>query len=245
MTNSAVSNAAHVELHYLSIEKDGFDIDLEQAIEYLDPGELNRYQSFRVEHAKQCFLQARCIAKTQLAEKLNCAPKDIRFDYSETEKPYLVDANGEAITDWHFNISHSQSVIVVGVSKANVGVDVEDIDRCLKVWMKADAFLNPFAKTQVDKGRTDRECAAIFAEQWSCTESYIKLKGSAIYRDKDRVQAKAHSNFVCGSLKTFEDVFFTNFNFDENSRISVAVENQFPVIELVHWRSGKRETIIN
>ncbi|MFL0811286.1 MAG: hypothetical protein K6L76_12785 [Agarilytica sp.] len=232
---------SQVELHYLSTKEDGFDIDLDQAVDMLDQGELHRYQSFRVEHAKQCFLQARRIAKTQLAEKLGCSAKDVRFDYTETEKPFLIDENSQAINDWHFNISHSHSVIVVAIAKHAVGVDVEDIDRCLKVWMKAGSFLNSFAKTQVDKGRTDQECAAIFAEQWGCTESYVKLKGSAIYRDKDRVQAKAHSNFIAGSKKTFEDVFFTNFNFDKNSRISVAVEKEFPCIELIYWRSGKRE----
>ncbi len=227
-----------VELHYLPLDQHGFDIDLEKALDFLDETEKSRYHRFKNESAKSCFLQARRIAKTQLAEKLQCAPAEIVFDYSDNEKPFL---SAEKYSQTcHFNISHSKTAIVVAISEAPVGVDVEDIARCLKIWPRAESFLNGYVKTCVEKGKSDQERAAIFAEHWACTESFIKLKGSAIYLEVKRVQAQAHSNFENGRRKTFEDSCFTVLNLSTSACISVAAEKEFPNIEVLHWRTGER-----
>ncbi len=230
---------SRVELHYLPITEHGFDINLEQAVACLDEFETERYHRYKSEHAQKCFLQARRIAKVELAKKLGCTPADVVFDYTETEKPFLKPFLCAQSGQWHFNISHSQTAIVVGISQSPVGVDVEDISRCEKVWRNAENFLNAYVKSCVDRGRSDSESAAIFAEHWTCTESYIKLKGSAIYREKDRVVARPHSNFMAGSYKTFEDSCFTIFNFSDEVRIAIAVEHNFPEITLLHWRTGE------
>ncbi len=231
---------SQVELHYLPINEHGFDIDLEHAVDYLDQFETERYHRYKNDHAQKCFLQARRIAKIELAKKLNCAPRDVVFDYTETEKPYLKPFLCAQSGQWHFNISHSQTAIVVGISEILVGVDVEDISRCKKVWRSAENFLNAYVKSCVDRGRSDTESAAIFAEHWTCTESYIKLKGSAIYREKDRVITRPQANFSAGSYKTFEDSCFTVFNFSDDVRIAVAVKNDFPDIALSYWRTGEQ-----
>ncbi len=230
---------SRVELHYLSITEHGFDINLEQAVACLDDFETERYYRYKNEHAQKCFLQARRIAKIELAKKLNCAPADVVFDYTETEKPYLKPFLCAQSGQWHFNISHSQEAIVVAISESLVGVDVEDVARCKKVWRSAENFLNAYVKNCVDRGRNDSESAGIFAEHWTCTESYIKLKGSAIYREKDRVVARPLANFAAGSYKTFEDSCFTVFNFSDDVRIAVAYEQRFPDIKVHHWRTGK------
>jgi len=222
-----------VEIFYLPLEEHGFDIDLDQALEYLDEAELGRYQRFKNEHSQSCFLQARRIVKKELAKKLNCQPKDIVFSYTDTEKPFLKNH-----PQWHFNISHSHSTIVVVLSEQCVGVDVEDVDRCMRIFSKADDFLNGFVKLAVDACDTERESAAVFAEHWTCTESYIKLKGSAIYRDKDKVKAQYLRDFSQGKLRVFENIHFTTFTFSEYARISVATEDFFPEIKMTHWRTG-------
>ncbi len=232
---------SRVELYYLPIDRHGFDIDLELAINLLDKSEKARYLRFKNEHAQQCFLQARRIVKTQLAEKLGCAPAEILFDYTNTEKPFLKKQSAES--KWHFNISHSQSYIVVALSTLPVGVDVEDVDRCIKIWKKAENFLNAYVKECVLKGKTEQDSATLFAEHWSATESYIKLKGSTIYQEKERVKARPHSNFSAGRRKTFEDSCFTVINLTPEARICVATENNFPEIEVIYWRTGKREQI--
>lgn len=225
-----------VELHYLSIPTHGFDIDLITSLDILDEDERQRYHRFKNDHAQQCFLQARRIVKTELAKKLGCLPCEILFSYGETEKPRLKDRQ-----DWHFNISHSHSSIVVALCKSPVGVDVEDVDRCEKIWPKAEDFLNLHVKECVSKQSSSYAAAACFAEHWSCTESYIKLRGSAIYREKDRVKSELHGDFSGGKYYAFEDVCFTVFDFAQAARIAVAVECDYPEIIMHYWRNGQRK----
>lgn len=223
-----------IELHYLSLDLHGFDIDLQRALALLDPDEAARYHRFKNSHAQNCYLQARRMVKTLLAKKLDCDPAQVLFAYSETEKPYL--PNQQA---WHFNISHSHSTICVAISQQLVGVDVEDIARCEKIWQKAEEFLNPYVKHCVEKASNAGEAAAIFATHWSCTESYIKLKGSAIYREKDRVEARFLAAFEHGSRFQFEDCQFTVFECFPEARISVANFSPKADIELMFWRTGE------
>lgn len=229
-----------VELHFLPIDSQGFDIDLEKSLEYLDDQETARYKRFKNEHAQKCFLQARRIVKTQLAIKLGCQPQDVLFSYTDTEKPYLLDND-----DWHFNISHSHSSIIVAISSDPVGVDVEDIDRCKSIWRNAESFLNSYVKQCVEKSDSDLESAALFAEHWSCTESYIKLKGSAIYREKDRVKSQLLSTFDGGKRYMFESVQFLVLDFHLSVRMSIALHDKAPDVEVIHWRTRSKTRFIS
>lgn len=221
-----------VYIYYLCLDLHGFDEDLECAVDILDAREKARYYRFKNIHAQKCYLQARRIAKTVLGHRLNCRPSELSFAYTDTEKPFLKNSR------WHFNISHSQSTIVLAVAPFAVGVDVEDIERCSRVWPNAGEFLNSHVKKRVDLCKTDDEAAAMFTEYWSCTESYIKLKGSAIYRDKDRVKVQDHSHFEQGRRYTFEDTTITTFDVLEGTRLSLACEREFPQVKLVDWRTG-------
>jgi len=225
-----------VELHYLSVDNHGFDIDLADAIAILDENEKSRYRKFSDEKAQQSFLQARRIVKTSLAKKLRCSPSEIIFSYSGSDKPFLPGTDA-----WNFNISHSHSSIVVAVSGSPVGVDVEDVDRCIKIYPKAKSFLNSHVKQCVEKTTTEYGAAAIFAEHWSCAESYTKLKGSTIYREKSRVKMKYHSTFSGGKRFTYNETHFTVFDFSQVARISVAVDDNFPEVDLLYWRTGNQK----
>lgn len=79
----------------------------------------------------------------------------------ETEhgKPYLSDHSYE------FNISHSHGRIVLALSDAPVGIDIERADRTVP-----QLVCNRFFP---DGGAT--------AEEWTKFESYCKLKGEGIY----------------------------------------------------------------
>lgn len=228
-----------VELHYLSIANHGFDIDLTAALPILDATERTRYHRFKNDHAQKCFLQARRIVKRELAKKLQCTAQDVLFSYGETEKPHLKNTS-----DWHFNISHSHTSIVVAISRTPVGVDVEDVARCEKIWQKAEDFLNEYVKQRVNEQKSNHGAAACFAEHWSCTEAYIKLRGSAIYREKDRVKSELTGGFDGGKYYGFENTCFTVFDFSQAARMSVAVEDELPTIELNYWRSGKRKVYV-
>lgn len=78
---------------------------------------------------------------------------------SEHGKPYLNDGSYE------FNISHSHGRIVLALSDAPIGIDIERADREVP-----QLVVNRFFK---DGGAN--------AEEWTKFESYCKLKGEGIY----------------------------------------------------------------
>ena len=224
---------ADVDIFYLPLSDQGYDKDLDSALALLDDYELGRYQRFKVEHAKKTFLQSRRIAKTVLSEYLNINPEQIIFKYTDTGKPYLVDElNLEKLS---FNISHSTSAIVVAVSQKNVGIDTEEIERVSAPWKDAEAFLNSHVQDQVNSCRSELEAAEMFSTHWTCMEAYVKLKGSAIYMDKDAVEVDFVSSFIEGKNYRFQNTYFRCFDFNPKVKISLAFEKNIPSVNVYQW----------
>ncbi len=218
----------------------GFDQDLTLALSWLDSHETARYQRFKHLPSQQCYLQARRIAKEVLAEKLACQPQEISFTYNDTEKPFL--ANSDA---WHFNISHCHSAVVVAIAPFEVGVDVENVSRCKQVISHAEDFLNPVSASHVVNAETEEDAANIFATHWCCTESYVKWLGSAIYREKDRVQARYEEDFSHGKRYGFDDCAFTVFEHLTDLRLAVAIAKPYRDIQLIEWPSRKQLLVVD
>lgn len=221
-----------VELYYLSLDDDGFDHDMDVALDWLDDQERARHQRFKHKPSQQCYLQARRMAKQVLAEKLDCAPADIRFSYNETEKPFLSNSN-----QWHFNISHCHTAVVVAVAPYEVGVDVENISRCQQVISHAEDFLNPHSAADVKNAKTEEASAKAFATHWCCTEAYVKWLGSAIYREKDRVCARFVSSFPEGKFYEFDACAFTVFEHLNDVRLAIATDKPHREITFIDWRT--------
>lgn len=235
-----------IELFYLPLvanelnkETTGFDQDLEVALAWLDAHETSRYHRFKHKPSQQCYLQARRIVKEVLAEKLGCLPKDVCFSYNDTEKPYLTNSDV-----WHFNISHCHTAVVVAIAPFEVGVDVENISRCKQVITHAEDFLNPVSASYVINAETEEDAANVFATHWCCTESYVKCIGSAIYREKDRVQASHVKDFSHGKYYEFDQCVFTVFEHLEDLRLAVATAKPSREIQLYEWPSRKLQCVI-
>lgn len=225
-----------IDLVYLSLPQSGFDEDLEQALNLLDAQEYERYQRYKNRHAQQCYLQARRIVKTELAKRLNCQPREIRFSYNEKEKPGLINSS-----DWHFNITHCQSTLAIALAKNPVGIDAEDISRTQNLWQKSSDFLHPDISRKIEACVSAREAATLFTEHWCCTESYVKQKGRGIYQELKRVCALPRGDFAKGKYYRFEEVCFTVFDFLPDTRVSVACEGVWPEIRVLNWRNGLEE----
>lgn len=68
------------------------------------------------------FVACRGRLRMLFARMLHVEPGAIRFCYGEQGKPALA---GESAQGWKFNVSHSEDVAIVAVSRAEVGVDLE------------------------------------------------------------------------------------------------------------------------
>ena len=76
----------------------------------------------------------------------------------------------------HFNLSHSDGVLLVGISHTPIGVDIE---RIRPIDYKKFAFLN--AEDEQD-----------FFEKWTQMESYLKFTGEGISKFRSPIPKDAH-----------------------------------------------------
>src|SRR5262249_23042866 len=102
--------------------------DLDRAVEFADRyrpflshDELERAQRFRFDHLRQRYIFGRGVVRAILGLRTGCDPAAIRFHYAENGKPSIIGESG-----WHFNVSHSKSLLACAVTAAGpIGVDVE------------------------------------------------------------------------------------------------------------------------
>lgn len=85
-------------------------------------------------------------------------------------KPYFPDS------PWHFSISHTPKHAFCVLSKNNVAIDAEELDRKVKLTL-ADKILSASEKTQFDEA-TDK-CRALLTF-WVLKEAAAKLSGEGL-----------------------------------------------------------------
>lgn len=89
---------------------------------------------------------------------------------TERGKPYFVDS------PWHFSISHTKHAVFCVISKNNVGIDAEDVNRRVDLRL-ADKILSPGERRQFDAAFDKR---MTLLEFWVLKEAYVKLTGEGL-----------------------------------------------------------------
>jgi len=108
-------------LVYKVNKQDLTDIDgiLSQA-DYLSPLEVKRAKQYKYKKDHDTYLLARCALRQITAQHLHINPQDLSLHFGEYGKPYSPD-----YPKYHFNLSHSGDMILIGIASSPLGVDVE------------------------------------------------------------------------------------------------------------------------
>ena len=172
-----------LELYYFSRRRFALPLSPDQILALLDDQERERYARFLRDEPRELFSLARWLCKTRLALHLGCAPQSLRFDYTESGKPYLANQPQPL----QFSIAHTESAVLVAISTNAVGVDVEMMDRRGDPWREAESFLNPVAAEHIALAGNEDERKRAFARYWTAMEALVKLEGTGLFRWKDRI----------------------------------------------------------
>ena len=89
---------------------------------------------------------------------------------SDRGKPYFVDS------DWHFSISHTKRRVFCALSRENIGIDAEELDRNIQLSL-AEKILSPSEKAQFDAAEDPRTALLKF---WVLKEAAAKLSGEGL-----------------------------------------------------------------
>jgi len=142
----------------------------------LSDDEVARAERFVFERDRHRYIAARGRMREVLARLLGATPADLRFDYSSHGKPSLP-------LGLHFNLSHSEALAALGVSRTHqLGVDVEHV-RPLKEDI-AERFFSQAEVTALRALPEDEQLEA-FYRCWTRKEAVVKAIGEGLSRPLD------------------------------------------------------------
>lgn len=129
----------------------------------------DRVRKQQIHHEQWRVVLSDLLIRSALSNELGLPQKTIQYEYSSYGKPFL--CNGRR----HFNLSHSNKMIVLITDATPVGIDIEylkplnDLDDLIQVFSSEErAALNKMRQE-------DRQ--EIFYRLWVAKESYLKALG--------------------------------------------------------------------
>ena len=85
-------------------------------------------------------------------------------------KPYFGDSH------WHFSISHTHRRVFCALSRKNIGIDAEELDRDINLRL-AEKILSPGERAQFEAASDPRKALLTF---WVLKEAAAKLSGEGL-----------------------------------------------------------------
>jgi 4'-phosphopantetheinyl transferase len=129
------------------------------------------------------YLVTRALVRTVLSRYVSITPSEWTFSTNAYGRPEIVNPEAGDLT---FNISHTHSLIVMGVTRGRaLGVDVENV-RAREISIDiADHYFAP-QEVSVLTAAPAHEQQDRFFEYWTFKESYIKARGMGLSLPLDK-----------------------------------------------------------
>jgi 4'-phosphopantetheinyl transferase len=143
----------------------------------LSRAEWTRTHSYRLERDRSYFIAARVLLRNILSEYTGIPAEALQFRYSSHGKPSL--SGREKNPPLHFNISHSEEMIVLAFSLGEeIGIDIERCRDLEEGEMEQIADLC-FSRQQLDQLKSIplHLKTEFFFRTWTIVEASLKLKG--------------------------------------------------------------------
>lgn len=149
------------------------DSDRQECLDRFDRERAMRKPEGRVRHR---FISSRITLRRILGALLRVQPANLRFAIDEHGKPTLTTPHQHC----HFNLSHSDSALLVGTSlSARIGVDIEvprSVPRALQLSQRvftADERSLLMRANEISEAARDE----MFLQIWTRKEAYLKCRG--------------------------------------------------------------------
>ena len=121
--------------------------------------------------------------------------REIPIKKTPKGKPYL-----DTYKNFHFSLSHSGDLIVLATADAPIGVDVEKVDRKIKL-SSFKRFLHPHEIRMLDDAECPKE---LFFKIWTVREAFSKEEGEGLsILDKDFCVDYENDHITYGGRKVF------------------------------------------
>src|SRR5262245_46825677 len=153
--------------------------------ELLNPAEKEQESRFYFARDRRRYLITRALARTVLSRYAPVHPKEWVFSANAYGRPEIVNAQARD-AGLSFNISHTHSLIVLGVTRRRaLGVDVENFRAREAPIDIADRFFAPREVAALAATPTQQQQYRFF-EYWTFKEAYIKARGMGLSLPLDK-----------------------------------------------------------
>jgi 4'-phosphopantetheinyl transferase len=151
----------------------------------LNAAEKEQEPRFYFAKDRRRYLVTRALVRTVLSRYVTIHPRDWIFSTNAYGRPDIVNAEAKA-TSLSFNLSHTHSLIVLGVTKQRaLGVDVENFGaRSVSIDI-ADHYFAPQEVAALAAVPRDQQQYRFF-EYWTFKEAYIKARGMGLSLPLDK-----------------------------------------------------------
>lgn len=166
------------DVHVWYADLDRFSEATRDFEQLLSADELQRANKFHFQRDHDRFIVARGILRSILSRYLNCAPTQVRLQYSPFGKPALIHDQAEAPV--RFNLSHSNGAALFGFThRREIGLDIEYMREDVAVIEIAQRFFSQQEIAQLGALPADTQRNAFF-HCWTRKEAYIKARGEGL-----------------------------------------------------------------
>ena len=150
----------------------------------LDAQERTRLRTMRSADAQRQFSAGRWLIRRVLAQRLGCTEAEVELTVEAHGRPSLL------TREIDFNLSHAGSFVVLALSTAQVGIDVEATDRAMNWRSIAHRFFSA-VETAAIEACTETEQRTAFFRTWVRKEAFVKALGTGVATGFDRFDVSA------------------------------------------------------
>ena len=146
----------------------------------LSVDEKQRLDTYKYPKDKTRFVIARARLRQVLERYTNTPAASITFHYTQYKKPFVNDPI-------QFNISHTNTDIVIAIAKHDVGIDIETIKEQKQALNIAKRFFCPEEYATLS-GLKPSQVANVFYHIWTQKEAIVKALGKGLFHDIKNIQ---------------------------------------------------------
>lgn len=149
------------------------ELEEDCALAQLTPQERLRWARYRPVEKKRQFLQSRLAARMVLSREFGQPGDHLQFTAAPDGRPLLLDSTGLQVRQ--ISLSHSRTIIAIATDAADVGVDVEAVQKLQPEGLKIHGIRKEEIELLHNSGRISRDGA--MSAVWTIKEAVWKCLG--------------------------------------------------------------------
>jgi 4'-phosphopantetheinyl transferase len=188
-------------------------------LQMLNKEETEKISRYRNEDDKLRYIFGRGALRYLVGKYLDKLPNAIQFTIGEDKKPML---NNNSVNDLHFNISHSGDIVLIAISNAEVGVDIEKISTAFSY---KEILISNFSKEEIVFIKNSLKPIESFYLLWTRKESLVKATSKGLVENLNLISV------LDGLFNVGEEIFGSHdpwdihsFKIEENYLGSIACD---------------------